>query len=343
MNCDLLRRWAVSLLLAYSSSNLLSAAENEPAPKTNAPPETTLALTGSAPGQRARWQERLTLGPGDILNLLLLDMPETALTEVPIAPDGRIAFLEARDIVAAGLTVDELRGKLDAALAKYYQNPRTVVIPVAYRSKKYFMLGTVMNKGVFTMDRPLRLIEAIARAGGWETGLYESRTVELTDLQRSFLIRKGERLPIDFERLFQQGDLSQNVSIEPDDYLYFGSAAANEIYVLGEVASPGVVAFSTRPTAISSITTRGGFTVHSFKKRVLIVRGSLDHPETFVVDTGAILAGKAPDFRLQPRDIVYVCRNPWKVAAEIVDVAAKAFVQSFIVTGTTAKMPAFIN
>jgi len=68
---------------------------------------------------------------------------------------------------------------------------------------------------------------------------------------------------------------------------------------------------------------------------VLVVRGSLDHPQTFVVDASAILAGKAPDFKLQPKDVVYVGRNPWVVAGEILDIAVKSFVQAALVQVTT--------
>jgi protein involved in polysaccharide export with SLBB domain len=317
-----------------------------PAAESAAPPATTggvPSLSVTAPIKRADWQQRLTLGPGDTLNLQLFDMPDSARTEVPIGPDGRISFLQARDIMAAGLTIDELRAKMDQALAKFYQNPRSIIVPVAFHSKKYIMLGAVANKGVYTFDRPLRVIEAIARAGGLETGLYAARTVELADLQRSFLVRNGQRLPVDFERLFQRGDLSQNVPLQPDDYLYFALASANEIYVLGEVTMPGVQVFAAKPSAISAVALAGGFTYRAFKSRVLVVRGSLDHPETFVVDAAAIISGKAPDFKLQPRDIVYVGRNPWVTAAELVDMAAKAFVQSAVVTATTIHMPALIK
>jgi protein involved in polysaccharide export with SLBB domain len=264
----------------------------------------------------------------------LFDLPDSVRTEVPIGPDGRISFLQARDVMAAGLTIDELRAKMDEALAKFYQNPHSIITPVAFHSKKYIMLGAVATKGVYTFDRPLRVIEAIARAGGLETGLYAARTVELADLQRSFLVRNGQRVPVDFERLFQRGDLSQNIPLQPDDYLYFALASANEIYVLGEVMMPGVQVFAAKPSAVSAVAMGGGFTTRAFKSRVLVVRGSLDHPETFVVDVAAILSGKKPDFKLQPRDIVYVSRNPWVVAGEIIDMAAKAFVQSALVTAT---------
>lgn len=336
----------LSLLGAVSLQSM--AAENQPSPpaQTTAPPK--VSLSAMPAGKRAPWQERFTLGPGDTLNFVLVnpDLPETARNEVPVGPDGRVSFLQARDIMAAGLTVDELRAKVDEALSKFqtYQNPRTVITPVAYRSKKYIMLGSVVTKGVFNFDRPVTIIEALARAGGLETGLYEQRTVELADLSHSFLVRKGQRVQVDFERLFQHGDLSQNIPLEPDDYLYFASASGNEIYVLGEVATPGIVAFAPKTTVISAIAGRGGFTTRAFKSRVLIVRGSLNHPETFVVDTADILKGKKVDFKLQPHDIVYVSQNPWVIAGEVVDLAARAFVQGFITEATSIHVsPIFKN
>jgi len=287
---------------------------------------------------RARWQEHMTLGAGDVLNVSLFETPGTERLDMPIGPDGRITFLQARDVQAAGLTVDELRAKLDEALGKFYQNPKTIVVPVNFHSKKYIVLGSVAAAGVYTFDRPLTVIEAIARAGGLQTGMYNDHTVELADLQHSFMVRNGQRVSVDFERLFQHGELAHNVAMEPGDYLYFASASANEVYVLGEVVAPGVVAFSPKPTVLNVIAARGGYTDRAYKGRVLVVRGSLEHPQTFVVDSRAILAGKEPDFRLEPRDIVYVSMNPWKVGGEILDVALRGFVQAFAVEATTLKV-----
>jgi len=296
------------------------------------------ALSANAHPNRAVWQRHLTLGPGDTLNLAVVDMVDTAQKDVPIGPDGRLTFLQARDVPAAGLTIDELRSKLDEALGKFYQNPRVIVTPAAFHSKKYYVLGAVSGRGVYALDRPLTIIEALARAGGLETGLYERNTVELADLTHSFLVRDGKRMSVDFERLFQRGDLAQNVLLEPDDYLYFALATANEIYVLGEVYAPGVAAYLPRTSVIGAIAARGGFTIRAFKSRVLVVRGSLNQPQTFVVDTSSILSGKAPDFKLQSKDIIYVSQSPWVRAEEIIDTAATAFIQGVVVGTTTRKV-----
>lgn len=311
---------------------------------TSAPAPTTNRLfSTSDPNHRAEWQRRLTLGPGDRLNLMLFERPETAKRDVPIGPDGRITFLQAEDVMATGLTIDELRVALDRELGKFYTGPRTIITPSTYNSKKYYLLGSVSHKGVFTLNRPTTMIEAIAQAGGLETGLFQQNTMELADLSRSFMIRGGQRLPVDFEQLFQRGDLSQNIALEPNDYVFFASAAASQIFVVGAVGGTGVVPYTPNATIISAITARGGFAEKAYQSRVLVVRGSLTKPECIIVDAKAILAGEQPNFRLQPKDIVYVSRRPWARAEEILDTAILAFIQSAVVTYTGGIQPLIGN
>ncbi len=341
MNHDFTRRTGIACLVLLLAG-ATRAQENAPTGANNAAPKISLSAV-SNPSKRGKWQERLTLGAGDTLDFSLLELPDLARKGVVIGPDGRVTYLQAENIMAAGLTVDELRAKFDEELGRFYRSPRTLITPVAYKSKKYFILGSVANKGVYQLNRPTTVIEAIAQAGGLEIGMYERSTVELADLGRSFLVREGKRVTVDFEQLFQRGDLTQNVAIEPNDYLYFASAAANEIYVLGEVAIPGVVAFAQRATVISVVSSRGGFTDKAFKSRVLVIRGSLDKPQTFVVDVSAILAAKKPDFKLEPKDMVYISANPWLIPVDIIDAAARAFMQGMIVHATSQNIGPLIT
>jgi hypothetical protein len=64
---------------------------------------------------------------------------------------------------------------------------------------------------------------------------------------------------------------------------------------------------------------------------VLVVRGSLNHPQTFVLDTADILKAKGLDFPLKNRDIVYVHRRPWARAQELLEQSVTAFVRAFVV------------
>src|SRR5204863_4945526 len=103
-------------------------------------------------------------------------------------------------------------------------------------------------------------------------------SIESADFARSSLSRGGQRLPVDFEKLFLHGDLSQNIALEPGDYLNFPAAAVGGIHVLGEVRTPGAVPFDSDTSVLSAIATRGGFTERAWKKQVLVVRNSRSQP-----------------------------------------------------------------
>ncbi len=305
---------------------------------------TNFSFSATDKSQRAEWQKRLTLGPGDVLNIGLFGQPEFDRKEVAIGPDGRLNYLQAIDIQAAGLTVDELRDKLDQELAKFYRTPRTVLVPVTFKSKKYYVLGKVAQKGVFSLDRPLSVVEAVARAHGLETGLVDNNNlIEIADLQRSFLMRNGERVKVNFERLFQEGDLSQNIALEPDDFLFFASSAMKEVYVLGEVTTPGPVPHNANSTVVSAIANRGGFTDRAYKSRVVVIRGSLNNPQTFIVSVWDAVYARSLDFKLEPKDIVYVHYRPFIKVEELLDLAASAFVQSVATAWAGNKIGAVIT
>ncbi len=291
-----------------------------------------------SPSQRAAWQQQLTLGPGDVLRIGLYGEPAATRAEIAVQPDGRINFLEARDVVASGLTIDQLREELDQRLGEFRRSARTTISPVAFRSKKYHMLGLVSQRGSFTLDRPMTVVEAIARARGFETSAVSGDVMELADLSHAFLIRNGERKQVDFARLFANGDLSQNIAVEPGDYFYFPPADLREVYVLGEVLHPGPATLSQESTSLRAVAARGGFTDRAWRGRVLVVRGSLNQPEAHVVNLNEVLAGRVPDVELQPHDIVYVGARPWWKAEDLLDEAASAFTQAFIVYWTSDKV-----
>jgi hypothetical protein len=75
-------------------------------------------------------------------------------------------------------------------------------------------------------------------------------------------------------------------------------------------------------------TIRGGFTENAYLEHVLVVRGSLNKPQTFIVDVRKALKGRGLDFQLQPKDIIFVADKPWARAEELVDVALRSFVQA---------------
>lgn len=287
--------------------------------------------------------ESLPLGPGDAVNINMPGMEGHQREAVTIGPDGRLTYLQARDIVADGLSVDELRAKLTTELRRYYKSAKVVVTPFTFQSRKVYVLGKVVKKGAINLDRPMSLLEVVAEAGGLETGLFQQNTVELADLGRSFVMRGQQRLPLDMEALFLKGDMSQNAAIQPGDYVYFPSANSNEIYVLGDVRMQGTQGLLAHTSVHSAIAQAGGFTQKAYTQRVLVIRGSLEKPERFVVDMNDVLTARSTGFRLEPKDIVYVADRPWARAEELVNIAINAFLQGAVSSWTRANVGPFIK
>jgi protein involved in polysaccharide export with SLBB domain len=172
------------------------------------------------------------------------------------------------------------------------------------------------------------VVDAIARAGGLYTAQFTGTTEELADLQHSFLLRHGKFLPVNFSRLIHDGDLSQNVYLEPDDFVYLPSALSTEVYVLGAVTEPRAVSFKNQVTLSSAIANARGTVPDAYLREVVIIRGSLTEPHYAVVNFLDILKGRAPEVRLQPRDIVYVPDRPLGMFQS----AVKSIVDTFVRT-----------
>jgi protein involved in polysaccharide export with SLBB domain/capsular polysaccharide biosynthesis protein len=297
-----------------------------------------LTCIGSAEAQNV-----LPLGPGDAVNINMPGFEGHERKDVSIGPDGRLTYLQAHDIQAAGLSLDQLREQLGTELRRYYRNARVVVTPSTFQSRKVYVLGKVVKKGAINLDRPLTILEVVAEAGGLETGLFQQNTVELADLGRSFVMRSQARLPVNLEALFLHGDMTQNARVEPGDYLYFPSANSNEIYVLGDVKMQGTQGLLAHTSVHSAIAQAGGFTPKAYTRRVLVVRGSFEKPERFVVNMDDILSARAKGFRLEPKDILYVADKPWARAEELLHMAVNAFLQGMVSGWTRANITPYIQ
>jgi polysaccharide export outer membrane protein len=292
------------------------------------PPSKASAPGNKAPSSPTSWRNRYELGPGDVINFSLFGRPELDRPGFRIAPDGTVSYLQAQNIKVSGLTLDEARLAIEKGLSSNFRSPRVIITPQEVASKRFTILGKVVNKGVVTLERPITLVEAIANAGGIETGLFEQNTVELADFDRSFIARNGQHLPVDFRRLFHDGDMTRNIEIEPNDFIYIASTISNDYYVLGAVTNPGVQGLTPDATVVSAISRRGGLNDRAWTEKILVIRGSFTKPETFVVNLKNVLAAKEKDFKLKPKDIVYISERPWVEVEDIMKLALAAFTTS---------------
>jgi polysaccharide export outer membrane protein len=247
-----------------------------------------------------------TLGKGDVLSISVYDEPDLGVASVPIRPDGRISFPLIGDVQAAGRSVDELTADITARLSRFVIEPRVSVVVTQLNSINYTINGEVTKPGVYPLVTDVNLTDAVAQAGGFKKGSFRSTSVEVADLSTAFIARRGRVLPVDFTRLFRQGDLRFDVELQDGDYISIPSGLSKEVYIVGEVNKPAQFAFRESMPMSRSLALAEGFTPQADLRRVHIVRGSLGNPTLIVVDFKDVLNGRAQDVELQPNDIVYV-------------------------------------
>jgi polysaccharide biosynthesis/export protein len=247
-----------------------------------------------------------TLGKGDVLSISVYDEPDLGIASVPIRPDGMVSFPLIGDVVAAGRSVDELTATISERLTRFVIAPRVAVIVTQLNSLNYTVNGEVTKPGVYPLVTDVRLTQAIAHAGGFKQGQFRSSSVEVADLSTAFIARQGRVLPVDFTRLFRQGDLRFDIELQNGDYISIPSGLSQEVYIVGEVNKPAQFAFREDMPMSRSLALAEGFTREADLSRVHIVRGALSNPSLIVVNFKQVLNGNAQDVQLEPNDIVYV-------------------------------------
>jgi protein involved in polysaccharide export with SLBB domain len=296
-----------------------------------------VATTNQIPPEwRAPPTARFTLGPGDVLDLEVLGMAGSR-AQTLVGPDGRIYFFLLPGLSVWGLTLDQARELLERELRHYLQSQPQVSITLRrIGSKRIWILGRVNMPGVYALGTPTTVLEAVAQAGGSIT----TGATELADLRNSFLIRQGQMVPIDFHRLLREGDMSQNVYVEPDDFIYLPSATDQQVHVLGAVANTLPVSFRPHMTLMTAIAAAGGPGSGARLSQVAIVRGSLSDPKMALVNFADIVRGKAPDVRLEPRDIVYVPPARFQFLGQYLSIIVNSFIRTVAINeGVRAVQP----
>jgi len=272
-----------------------------------------------------------TLGPGDRLEIEILGDPTSRAITI-VAPDGKLYFNFLDGIDVWGATIAQAKASLENQLANYVrEKPQVSIILRGVESKRIWVLGRVQAPGVYAMAAPMSLLEAISMAGGTlSLANYRDQEAagisqELADLRHSFVIRQGKVVPVDFERLLNRGDLSQNIYLQPDDFVYIPAARAKVVYVLGAVTQPRSIAYSEGMTVAGAVASAYGTLKGAYMHHVAVIRGSLTEPQITIVDYKNAIKGEAQDMALLPHDIVYVPFSPYRYLERYIEIVINTF------------------
>ena len=96
------------------------------------------------------------LGPGDLLQIELLDLPELS-GQFNIGLDGTIYMPRLRALYVEGLSVEELRVFLTNQYKAYVHDPKIYIRPIRYRPIRIYVGGQVNRPGFYTLSQSSQL------------------------------------------------------------------------------------------------------------------------------------------------------------------------------------------
>ncbi len=262
------------------------------------------------------------IGPQDILSLSIYAGGEVQhLVKLHVSTDGIVKVPLLGSIKAVGLNVSQLEEKITIPLAaEYYVNPQVTIIVEGYHSLKYFISGAVNSPGLYEMTSQATLMELIAKAGGTimersnVAYILRSSADEISKGKNiKHLLSKKDPIKVDLTLLLDKGDMTKNITLQTGDVVYIPmqdtiDAAANKVYLEGEVEKWGVYKYTPGLTALNLCIMAGGFTTFAAPNRTKIYRKKEGTDEIIIINVNLdnVRKGKIPDIELKPGDRISV-------------------------------------
>lgn len=161
--------------------------------------------------------ESYKMAVADQLQINVWKNPELSLSE-PIRPDGRISVPLVGDVMAVGLTPEELADIIEEQLSTYVKNPNVTIILTSLQGHAFLsrirVTGSVTNNMSLNYHQGMTVLDAVLEAGSVD--LYADSNN--TKLHRR-IGTESKTYDIRLEDIMKGGDMTTNVTLMPGDII----------------------------------------------------------------------------------------------------------------------------
>ncbi len=297
--------WLSLVFCAPASGLELDIKESDKSKLSNGKTRENLSGTIHSPHPKPEF----TFGPEDLIKISVWGNEELT-TEVPVRPDGYISFPLVGDIRVEGLTPQQLTKRITKKLRKFISDTRVTVVTVIVKeinSIKISVAGEINEPGTYNLNRPITLLHLFSLVKGF---------TEKADLKRSYVLRNGKKLGIDFFALIRKDDFSQNIWLQPNDFIFIHDNFKKRVKIIGEVNKPQIINFREGMTVLDAVLMAEGLTEIAKPDGTLVYR-HVDRPggnrktKKIKVDLDEVIfSGKlSQNVQLKSGDIVLIPRS----------------------------------
>ncbi len=243
------------------------------------------------------------IGEGDVLLISVWGEKDLSLP-VKVRPDGKITIPAVGEVMAANSTVKELQSTLTGKIGRIVKNPIVTVMVAEITNNKVYIFGGGVNSGVFSLTQRTTLLQLLCQFGqvGQQAG------IRYADLKNAYVLRNGKKIKQNFYNLFINGDIAEDVVVEPNDAVFIPALTDKNVYVMGAVNAPRSIEYRDGLTVMGAILEAGGFTKYASQNDTVIYRKDGSREVTISVKIKKLINGGdlTQNPRLQPGDYIVV-------------------------------------
>ena len=223
------------------------AASVQPAAPHSAAPQT--AATQTATSQPSVIGETYTLGAGDRISVSFFNVSDYN-GEYQVAADGSVNLPVVGGASLKGLTLQEASSFIASLYKTELAHPRVTVNLVNRRPLQVSIIGEVGQPGLYTLaaDQSAQVIQAIQAAGGFT----QSANLRQVQIRRSFR-GQTQTIAVNVRNLLENGDLTQNLTLQDGDSLYIPAANAVDLAESGQLASSNLATSASTQLKIALV------------------------------------------------------------------------------------------
>lgn len=171
-----------------------------------------LAQTKGTATEATRPSHNYVIGPGDVLQIIVMNEPQASVPVVVVRSDGMISIPLLKEVAAAGLTPRELEKLITQSLSRLIRDADVTVLVKEIHSEKVYMIGALRREGPIVLAGPLTVLQAISEAGGFTDYAKRSRIYVLRQDHG-----KQMRYPFDYNAVIRGDHPEQNITLLPGD------------------------------------------------------------------------------------------------------------------------------
>ncbi|MBU6497233.1 MAG: polysaccharide export protein [Rhodospirillales bacterium] len=180
-------------------------------------PATPVGAAGSPTGAVDPTNQQYVIGAGDQLGISVYRAPELSVPSLPVRPDGRISMPLIPDIVAAGKTPTQLGKELTERLKEYVKDPIVTVMVTNFVgpfSRQVRVIGEATAPQAIPYRNHMTVLDVMIAVKGLTKYAAGNSAVIIREVNG-----KSTKIPVHLSDLLKDGDIGQNVEMQPGDTL----------------------------------------------------------------------------------------------------------------------------